>query len=147
MEQKIFDGFLHSFVRFVFWCAGRLSEARCWIVNWSPSGSMVLATFETLAKQEIQLVVCNALDQMGGFGGQRSNGLHPVYHLSSNNFLMHPRTSRRLLLRSAIISSAAQSCGRKRLRQLLPITHIFKRKYACYFLQYKRKNRKKVKCM
>ena len=69
---KIFDRFLHSFVRFVFWCAGRSSEARCWIVNWSPSGSMFLTTFETSAKEEIQQIVCDQPDQMGGFGGQRS---------------------------------------------------------------------------
>ena len=31
-----------------------------------------ITTFETLAKQEIQPVVCDLPDQMGGFGGQRS---------------------------------------------------------------------------
>ena len=31
-----------------------------------------LTTFETLAKQEIQQIVCDLPDQMGGFGGQRS---------------------------------------------------------------------------
>ena len=36
------------------------------------SGSMFLTTFETLAKQEIQQIVCDLPDQMGGFGGQRS---------------------------------------------------------------------------
>ena len=58
---------------------------------------MFLPTFETLAKQEIQQVVCDLPDQMGGFGGQRSkkNNLHPVYHLSTDNFLMYPQTSRR----------------------------------------------------
>ena len=29
-------------------------------------------TFETLAKQATQQVVCDLPDQMGGFGGQRS---------------------------------------------------------------------------
>ena len=71
MDQKFLIDFLHSFVRFVFWCAGRSSEARCWIVNWSPSGNTFLTTFETLAKQEIEQVVCDLPDQMGGFGGQR----------------------------------------------------------------------------
>ena len=33
---------------------------------------MFHTTFETLAKQEIQQVVCDLPDQMGGFGGQRS---------------------------------------------------------------------------
>ena len=33
---------------------------------------MFLATFETLAEQEIQQVVCDLPDQMGGFGGQTS---------------------------------------------------------------------------
>ena len=34
--------------------------------------SMFLVTFETLAKQGIQRVVFDLLDQMGGFGGQRN---------------------------------------------------------------------------
>ena len=33
---------------------------------------MFLMTFETLAKQEIQQVVCDLPDQIGGFGGQIS---------------------------------------------------------------------------
>ena len=33
---------------------------------------MFLATFETLAKQEIQQIVCDLPDQMGDFGGQRN---------------------------------------------------------------------------
>ena len=33
---------------------------------------MFLATFETLAKQQIQQVVCDLPDQMGGLGGQRN---------------------------------------------------------------------------
>ena len=39
--SKICDWFLHSFVRFVFWFAGRSSETRCWMVNWSPPGKLV----------------------------------------------------------------------------------------------------------
>ena len=59
---------------------------------------MFHATFQTLTEQEFQQVVCDLPDQMGGFGGQKSikgNSLHPVYHLSSDNFLMYSRTSRR----------------------------------------------------
>ena len=43
--------------------------------------------------------------------------MHPVYHLSSDNFLMYKDVEKEwLLFRTAIISSAAESCGRKRLR-------------------------------
>ena len=56
---------------------------------------MFLVTFKTLAKQEIQQVICDLPHQMGGFEGQRRNSLHPVYHPSSDYFLMYPRTSRR----------------------------------------------------
>ena len=43
---------------------------------------MFLATFETLAKQEIQLVVCDLPDEMGGFGGQRSKETVCVQYVS-----------------------------------------------------------------
>ena len=33
---------------------------------------MFLVTFKTLAKQEIQQIVCALKGQMGGFGGQQS---------------------------------------------------------------------------
>ena len=33
---------------------------------------MFLATLETFAKQEIQLIVCDLPDQLEDFGGQRS---------------------------------------------------------------------------
>ena len=80
---------------------------------------MFLTTFETLAKQEIQQVVCDLPDQMGGFGGQK---VRKQFASSiSSKFRQLPDVSEDierewLLFRSAIISSAAESCGRKRLR-------------------------------
>ena len=82
---------------------------------------MFLTTFEILAKQEIQQVVCDLPDQMGGFEGQRRTvrkqfaptmlskfkQLHDAIEDIEREWLLFP---------SAIISSAAESCGRKRLR-------------------------------
>ena len=57
---------------------------------------MFLATLETLAKQEIQLVVCDLPDQMGGFGEQKNKETVCIqYVIQVQNFQMHPRTSRR----------------------------------------------------
>ena len=60
---------------------------------------MFLTTFETLAKQEIQQIVYDLPDQMEGFGGQRNKKpvcIHNIiYSVSSDNFLMYPRTLRR----------------------------------------------------
>ena len=79
---------------------------------------MFLTTLETLAKQEIQQVVCDLPDQMGGSGGQRRKQFASSI---SSKFRQLPDVSEDiekewLLFRSAIISSAAESCGRKRLR-------------------------------
>ena len=81
---------------------------------------MTLTTFETLAKQEIQQIVCELPDQMEGFGGQRSKKAVCIQYISSK-FRQLPDVSEDierewLLFRSAIILSAAESCGRKRLR-------------------------------
>ena len=81
---------------------------------------MFLTTFETLAKQEIQQIVCDLPDQTGGFGGQRSKKTVFASSISSK-FRQLPDVSEDiekewLLFRSAIISSAAESCRRKRLR-------------------------------
>ena len=82
---------------------------------------MFHATFETLAKQEIQQVVCDLPDQMGGFGGQRSKETVCIQYIIYCNFRQLPNVSEDikkegLLFRSAIISSAAESSGQKRLR-------------------------------
>ena len=53
---------------------------------------------KNIAKRGIQQVVCDLPDQMGCFGGQRIKkhfASITVYHLSLDNFLMYPRTSRR----------------------------------------------------
>ena len=92
MDLK-FGRFLHSFVRFVFWCAGSSSETRCWIVNRLPSRSMFLLILATLAKQEIQQVVCSLQAQTGGYGGHRSK--KAVYIQCIDNLLVHSRISRR----------------------------------------------------
>ena len=80
---------------------------------------MFLATFKTLAKHKIQKVYCDLLDQMGGFGGQRSK--QAVSSRLSSKFRQLPDASEViekewLLFRPLIILSAAESCGRKRLR-------------------------------
>ena len=80
---------------------------------------MFLTTFETSAKQEIQQVVCNLPDQMGGLEDKE---VRKQFASSiSSKFSQLPDVSEDierewLLFRSAIISSAAESCGRKRLR-------------------------------
>ena len=80
---------------------------------------MFLATFKILAKQEIHQVVCDSPDQMRSFGGQRIK--RQFASSSSSNFWQLPNVSGNiekewLLFRSTIISSAAESCGRKRLK-------------------------------
>ena len=117
--KKIFDRFLQSFIRFDFWWAGRSSEARCWIVNLSPFGIKFLATFETLAKQEIQQVGCDLPNQMGGFGGQRSKEtvwFQYIIKFRQLRDVSEGIEKEWLLFRSKIISSAADSYERKRLR-------------------------------
>ena len=79
---------------------------------------MFLTTFETLAKQEIQLVVYDLPDQMEGFGGQRRKQFASSI---SSKFRQLPGVfedieKEWLLFRSAIILSAAESCWQKRLR-------------------------------
>ena len=56
---------------------------------------MFPTTFETLAKQEIQQVVCDLPDQMGGFGGQRRKQFSSNISSKFRQLLMYPRTSRR----------------------------------------------------
>ena len=57
---------------------------------------MFLASFETLAKQEIHQVVCDLPDQMGGFRGQRSKEqFASSLSLKFGNFELYPRISRR----------------------------------------------------
>ena len=79
---------------------------------------MFLATFETLSKQEIQHVICDLPHQMEGFGGQR---IRKQFASSiSHNFRELPDIfedieKKWLLFRSAIVSTAAKSCVRKRL--------------------------------
>ena len=79
---------------------------------------MFLTTFETLAKQEIQQVVCDLPDQMGGFEGQRrkqfASSISSKFRQLSD--VSEDIEKEWLLFRSAIISSAAENCGRKRLR-------------------------------
>ena len=53
-------------------------------------------TFETLAKQEIQHVICDLPDQIGGFERQKSKVIvciQYINYLRSDNVLMYPRTS------------------------------------------------------
>ena len=79
---------------------------------------MFLVTFETLAKQKIQHVVCDLPDQMEGFENRKVR----VQFASSISSTLRqlPDASKgiekELLFRSAIISSAAASWGRKLLR-------------------------------
>ena len=42
---------------------------------------MVLATFKALDKQEIQQIVCDLPDQMGGSEGQRSKETVCIQHI------------------------------------------------------------------
>ena len=80
---------------------------------------MFLTTFETLAEQEIQQVVCNLPDQMGGFGEQRSKKtvcIQYIISVQTTSRCIRGHQEGMLLYRSALIRSAAESCGRKRLR-------------------------------
>ena len=80
---------------------------------------MFLTNFETLAKQEIQQVVCDLSDQREALEDKvvRKQFASSI----SSKFGQLPDVSkdinkRWLQFRSAIISSAAESCGGKRLR-------------------------------
>ena len=116
---KIVDRFLHSFVRFVCWCVGRSREAKCWTVNWSPSDSMFLATFETLAKQQIQQVVCDLPDQMGGLGGKRSKETvciqYVIFEVQTTCWCFRGHPEGMAAVQISDLLSAAESCRRKRL--------------------------------
>ena len=80
---------------------------------------MFVATFKISAKQEIQQVVGDLPDPMGGFGGQRSKKTVCIQHITEFRQLpdvFEDIEREWLLFRLAIILSAAESCGRKRLR-------------------------------
>ena len=76
------------------------------------SGSMFLTTFETLAKQEIQQIVCDLPDQMEALEDKE---VRKQFTSSiSSKFRQLPNVSEDiqkewLLFRSAIISSAVES--------------------------------------
>ena len=81
---------------------------------------MFLESFETLAKQKIQQTVCDLPDQIEGFGGQLSEKTVCIQYIINRKFRQLPGASEDikkewLLFRSAIISLAAESSGRKRL--------------------------------
>ena len=96
MDQKSLVDFC-SFVRFVFWCAGRSSEARYWVVNWSPSGSVFLRLSKPwLNRKSNRSSVTYRINWEDVEDKEVRNSLHTlVYHLSSDSFLLHPRTLRR----------------------------------------------------
>ena len=80
---------------------------------------MFHATFETLAIQEIQQVVCDLPDQMGGFEGkevrkQFAPSISPKVRRLPD--VSEDIENEWLLFKSATISSAAERCVQKRLR-------------------------------
>ena len=108
------ERFLHGFARFVFWWVGRSIETKCWIVNWSPF--LQFSKPWPNRKSNRSSVTCRIK-----WEALKDKEVRKQFAFSiSSKFKQLPEASEDmekewLLLRSAIILSAAESCGRKRL--------------------------------